>query len=340
MKVTTIPFDEFDGKTVNKYVLETQSGIIFSLMNYGATILDVSMPDKKGNSASIITGFDDLAGYRNNPFYFGATIGRFGNRIAKATFTLEGKKYDLEANNGPNNLHGGPVGFDSVYWEGKTFEKEGKGGVVFTYTSPDGECGFPGDLDLKVTYTATDAGELRIDYRAETNAPTPVNLTNHTYWNLAGVNEKSHILDHRFKINGSTFTPVDEVLIPTGEIKVVKGTPWDFTSFKTIGYDAPQGGYDHNWVIDGKGMREACTLIDDKSGRKLTILTDQPGMQVFTAFGVDAVKARGGLTHHAMAIALETQNFPNCVNEPDFPDCILKPGDIYQSTTVFKLEWI
>lgn len=336
MTIKTTPLGQWEDKRVNLYTFNF-SGVSYSVMNYGAALYRLTMADKEGVSRDIVTGFETLGEYRNNPFYFGATIGRFGNRIARGEFTLDGKTYRLEANDGPNNLHGGPAGYDSVYWEGEVFQGEDRAGVVFTYASPDGECGFPGNLDLEVTYTFS-AGEMSIRYRAETDKATPVNLTNHTYWNLAGVEEPHSVLDHLFKINGSTFTPVDDVLIPTGEKRPVKGTPWDFTAFKAIGADAPEGGYDHNWIIDGEGMREACVLKDVTSGRKLTVLTDQPGMQVFSAFGVKALPARGGMTRHAMAVALETQNFPNCVNEPDFPDCILRPGEVYQSETIFRLE--
>jgi len=339
MKLTIAPFGSLEGERIDRYDFTTEGNITFSLISYGATLIDVRMPDSRGQRAPVVTGFDSLEGYRNHAAYFGATIGRFGNRIAGASFTVEGKTYSLEANNGPNNLHGGPTGFDKVLWKGETFEEKGKGGVRFRYVSPDGECGFPGTLETEVTYTFTDQGEMRIDYRAETDKTTPLNLTNHSYWNLAGLGEGRTILDHDLKINGSSYNPVDEFLIPTG-IDPVKGTPMDFLDFKTIGKDSPEFGYDHNWVIDGKGLREACVLIHKASGRKLTILTDQPGMQVYTSGHMPPLEERTGKACQFMAVALETQNFPNCVNEPDFPDCLLRPGDVYATSTVFRLETV
>ncbi|MBN2627184.1 MAG: galactose mutarotase [Spirochaetales bacterium] len=337
MKRTTTPFGSLGGERIDRYDFTTEGRITFSLINYGATLIDVSMPDKEGNTAPVITGFDTLEGYRNHAAYFGATIGRFGNRIAGASFTVEGKKYELEGNNGPNNLHGGPMGFDRVIWKAEPFEESGKGGIRFSYTSPDGENGFPGTLKTVVTYTFSDSGEMRIDYRAETDKTTPVNLTNHTYWNLSGLGSGETVQDHEFRINASSYNPVDDALIPTG-IDPVEGTPMDFRAFKTIGKDSPEFGYDHNWILDGEGMREACVLAHRKSGRKLTILTDQPGIQVYTSGHMPPMAERTGECYQFMAAALETQNFPNCVNEPDFPDCLLRPGDVYETATVFRLS--
>ena len=340
MKMERTPFGKQDGKEVFRYDFTTENNITFSVINYGATLIDVQMPGRESRKQSIITGFDTLDEYRDHTFYFGATIGRFGNRIANASFTLEGKEYKLEGNDGTNNLHGGPVGFDKVLWEGEAFTEDGRGGVRFTYTSQDGECGFPGTLATTVTYTFSDEGEMKIDYRAETDKTTPVNLTNHTYWNLAGLGDGATVLEQELLLKASRYNPVDDILIPTG-IDSVEGTCMDFREFKPVGRsDAPEDGYDHNWIMDGEGMREIAVMRDAKSGRKLTILTDQPGMQVYTSGAMTEVPERTGKTYRFMAAALETQNFPNSVNEPDFPDCLLKPGEVYETSTIFKLELI
>ena len=338
MKLDISPFGTLGDEKITRYDFTTAKGIVFSVINYGATLINVQMPDKNGKTLPVVTGYDTLDAYRSSPGYFGATIGRVGNRIANASFTVDGTEYKLEANNGTNNLHGGPVGFDSVCWEDEVFSSDSEGGVRFSYTSPDGECGFPGTLKTTVTYTFSEEGEMRIDYRAETDKTTPVNLTNHTYWNLAGLGTGETILDHEMIIHASSYNPVDERLIPTG-IDPVEGTCMDFREKRIIGRgDMPADGYDHNWVIDGKGLREAAVLAHPGSGRKLTLLTDQPGMQVYTSGSVGKAAERTGETYKFMAVALETQNFPNSVNEPDFPDCLLKPGEVYETSTVFKLE--
>ena len=340
MKMDRTPFGTLNGKEVTRYDFTSEKGITFSVINYGATLIDVRMPDNRGESLPIITGYDTLEEFQKGSGYFGATIGRFGNRIANASFSIDGTEFKLEANDGSNNLHGGPVGFDRVLWDAREFASGDKGGIIFSYVSPDGECGFPGTLKTAVTYTFSDEGEMRIDYRAETDKTTPLNLTNHTYWNMAGLGKGSTILDQELTINASSYNPVDERLIPTG-ISPVKGTCMDFRKARPIGReDMPSDGYDHNWVLDGTGMREAAVLLHTGSGRKLTVLTDQPGMQVYTSGAIGTAPERTGQTYQFMAAALETQNFPNCVNEPDFPDCLLKPGDVYETSTVFRLELI
>ncbi|MDC7220917.1 MAG: galactose mutarotase [Spirochaetales bacterium] len=338
MTLNRSEFGIFKDQKIFRYDFATEKGFSYSLINYGATLTDVRMADREGRILPVITGYDTVEEYAQNGGCFGATIGRVGNRIAGAAFTIEGTTYKLEANNGPNNLHGGPVNFNRQVWEGESFEKDGKAGVRFSYTSPDGESGFPGNLKTSVTYTFSEEGEIQIDYKSESDKTTPVNLTNHTYWNMAGLTGSETIKDQELQLKAASYTPVDEFQIPTG-IAPVEGTPFDFRAFTPLGrQDAPETLYDHNWVLDGEGMREAAILIDRPSGRKLTVLTDQPGIQVYTAGGMGDAAERNGRTYPFMGAALETQNFPNCVNDPDFPDCLLRPGEVYESTTIFRLE--
>ncbi|MDC7224622.1 MAG: galactose mutarotase [Spirochaetales bacterium] len=338
MEIKESPFGAVDGRETVRYDFTGTGGFSVSLTNYGAALIDVRMADREGRVLPIITGFDRARDYAVHGSFFGATVGRFANRIAGAAFTIDGKEYKLTANNGTNNLHGGPDSFESRLWEGEIFRDGDKAGVHFTYTSPDGESGFPGTMTTKVTYTLSESGEIQIDYKAESDKTTPVNLTNHTYWNLAGLTGSETVLDHEMRLASRAYTPVDERQIPTG-IAPVEGTPMDFRRFRPLGReDAPAKLYDHNWVLDGKGLREAAVLIHRKSGRKLTVLTDQPGIQVYTSGGLSTIDERNGRTYEFMGAALETQNFPNCVNEPDFPDCLLRPGEIYRSRTIFRLE--
>jgi aldose 1-epimerase len=337
MNLSINPFGKIEDKIITRYDFITEKGFSFSVINYGATLIDVQMPDKTGRVQSIIPGFDSLEEYRNHAYCFGATIGRFANRIGGASFSVEGTEYPLEANNGPNNLHGGPVGFNKVIWDEEVLLDEEEGEIRFTYTSPDGESGFPGTMETTVIYTFTEKGDIRIDYRAESDKTTPINLTNHTYWNLAGFDKCETVENHQLKIKAASYTPVDKVQIPTG-IEPVKGTPMDFQTLRPIRQEAvPDKLYDHNWVLDGSGLREAAQLIHKGSGRELTVLTDQPGIQLYTAGGMGNIPERNGETYEFMGAALETQNFPNCVNEPDFPDCLLRPGKVFESTTIYRL---
>jgi aldose 1-epimerase len=347
-----------DGKAVNMYVLTNTNGMKARIITYGATLTELDVPDRDGKLADVVLGFDTLAGYVKGHPYFGSTVGRVANRIAGGKFTLNGKEYKLAKNNGPNTLHGGHKGFDKVVWQAEPVGTADGEAVRFRYRSPDGEEGYPGRLDVEVTYTLTDKNELQIDYSATTNRATPVNLTNHSYFNLAGVRggdgaERSApgtILDHELTINADRYTPVDETLIPTGEIKPVKGTPLDFTKPEKIGARIDElkgepGGYDHNYVLngwqpEGKKLSLAARVRDPKSGRVMEVLTTEPGVQLYTGNFLDGtVKGKGGVNYRKhQALCLETQHFPDSVHHANFPSVILKPGQTYEQTTVYKFS--
>ena len=347
--VTTQPFGKIpDGTPVEIFTL-SDGTVEAQIISYGGIVVSLKTPDRNGNSADIVLGFDDVDGYyanSNNPggAFFGAIIGRYGNRIAKGTFTLDGKTYHLPINNAPNSLHGGPHGFNNVVWKAKEIPD----GVELTYLSKDGEAGYPGNLTTTVRYTLV-KGELRIDYSATTDKNTVLNLTNHSYFNLAGQG-KGDILQHQLTLMASRFTPVDSGLIPTGELRPVAGTPFDFTKATAIGerIDADDEqmklghGYDHNWVLDATGGKLvlAAEAFDPSSGRVLQVLTDQPGVQFYTSNFLDGtVKGKGGVTYgkHS-ALCLETQHFPDSPNHPDFPTTELKRGQKYHTVTVFKFS--
>ena len=333
-----------DGKTVELYTLTNKNGIVAKVMTYGAIVTELHAPDRGGNKADIVLGFNNLDQYlADNPF-FGAIAGRYANRIAKGKFTLDGKEYTLATNNGPNHLHGGNVGFDKRVWDGKPMETPDGPAVQLHYVSKDGEEGYPGDLDTTVTYTLTNDNALRIDYKATTDKPTVLNLTNHSYWNLAGEGSGT-ILDEVLYLNSDRYTPVDATLIPTGEIKSVKGTPFDFTTPTRIGARIQQTGgdpigYDHNFVLNGRTDEvKLCAMVRDaKSGRVMTILTDQPGVQLYTANGLDGkiTGKSGGAYPKYGAFCLETQHYPDSVNHPEFPSVVLRPGQTYHTVTVHR----
>ncbi len=330
-----------DGKAVAIYTL-TSGQIEVRVTAYGAHLVSVRTPDRSGKLADIALGYDSLATYliKPNP-YIGAIVGRYGNRIAKGQFKIDGKTYQIPVNNGPNALHGGPVGFDQYVWKGQ----EVPDGVEFTHVSPDGDMGFPGTLTAKVRYTLK-GNTLRIDYSATTDKPTIVNLTNHTYWNLHG-DDKGNILDERIEINADRYTPVDATLIPTGELAPVAGTPLDFRMPEAIGarIDADNqqlkfaGGYDFNFVINGKPgtLRLAAIATDPGSGRKLTVETTEPGVQFYSGNFLDgSFTGRHGIKYGKHAgFCLETQHFPDSPNHPSFPTTELKPGETMHSTTTF-----
>lgn len=328
-----------DGTAAELYTLTNANGLIAKLTNYGTIITELHVPDRQGNLGDIVLGFDNLGQYLQGHPYFGATVGRFANRIAKGQFTLDGKTYNLAVNNGPNHLHGGRKGFDKVVWKA---EPQAGAAVRFTYTSPDGEEGYPGTLATTVIITLTDANELRIDYTATTDKPTPVNLTNHSYFNLAGAGD---VLSHEVMIAADHYTPPDAALIPTGEIRPVKGTPLDFTTPQNIGSRFAQlqtqpVGYDNNFVLrsGGRGLELAARVCEPTTGRVMEVHTTQPGTQFYTGNFLNGslTGKRGAVYHRHTALCLETQHFPDSVNHPNFPSVILRPGQTYRQTTVHK----
>lgn len=307
-------------------------------ISWGASLIEMNVPDRDGNLANVTLGFDEPARYLEPHPFFGCIAGRFANRVALGKFTLDGKTHQLLINDGRNHLHGGPAGFDKRNWTGESL---GANSVRFTYVSADGEEGYPGKLTATVTYTLTERDELRIDYTATTDAPTIVNLTNHAYWNLSG---EADILSHELRINGDRYTVVDGESIPTGELRQVAGTEFDFLNAKLIGRDlsalagTPGGGFDHNWVINpGKAdeLLLAAVLHDPKSGRTMRIFTDLPGIQFYSGNYLNAVKGRDGKVYRKHAgLCLETQGFPDSPNRPDFPSTVLRPSETYKTTTI------
>jgi len=329
------------------YTLTNAHGVEVRAMNYGCIILSIRVPDRKGQFADIALGHESLEGYVPNPPYLGAIVGRYANRIANGAFTLDGKTYTLPVNNGTNSLHGGIKGFDKVMWDGEPLE--GKTGVAFSFLSKDGEEGFPGNLKVKVTYTLSEANELVIDYEATTDKATPVNLSQHSYFNLAGEGN-GDVLNHEVTINADRFTPVDKNLIPTGELRAVKDTPLDFTKPTRVGariddnYDqlSLAGGYDHNFVINrkGAGLALAARVYEPTSGRVLEVSTDQPAVQFYTGNFLDGTITgkQGQAYKRRYGFCLETQHYPDSPNHPDFPTTTLKPGQTFRSKTVFKFS--
>ena len=338
-----------EGVPVELYTLTNRHGMTAKVMTYGATLTELWVPDAKGALANVVLGYDKIEPYLAGVPYFGSTVGRVGNRIANARFTLNGQTAKLAANDGKNHLHGGLKGFDKVVWKAETVSSPGGGAVRFTYRSPDGEEGYPGTLDVAVVYTLTDDNGLRIDYTATTSKPTPVNLTNHSYFNLAG-DGVGDILGHVLMIAADEFTPVDAGLIPTGELKPVKGTVFDFTAPTAIGARiaqvpiAPPVGYDHNYVLrrpartdDPSTPRLAARVVEPGSGRTMEVLTTEPGIQFYSGNFLDGTITgkSGHVYRHRTGFCLETQHFPDSPNQPAFPSTILKPGETYRSRTVF-----
>ena len=330
-----------DGKTVEIYTL-TNGPIKARVMTYGALLVDLVTPDRSGKPGDVVLGFDSLEGYLAGHPYFGATVGRVANRIGGAKFTLDGKEYKLAANNGPNTLHGGLKAFDKVVWKAEDVSGADGPAVKFSYLSPDGEEGFPGNLNVSVTYTVTSQYELKLDYKATTDKATPIVLTNHSYFNLAGPASGS-ILKHELMLNASHYTPGDAGMIPTGEIAPVKGTPLDFTQMTEIGarikeIKAEPVGYDHNFVIDGKYPTPAAFVYEPTSGRTMTVLTTEPGVQFYTGNFLDGtVKGKGGVPYKQyQAFCLETQHYPDSIHHDNFPTTVLRPGETYTQTTIYK----
>jgi aldose 1-epimerase len=330
-----------DGTPVDLYTLANAHGLVAKVTNFGAIITELHVPDRAGKLGDIVLGFDNLDQYLKGHPCFGCTVGRVANRIAKGRFTLDGKTYVLAINNGPNHLHGGLKGFDKVVWKA---EPQAGAAVKFTRISPDGEEGYPGALAVSVTMTLTDANEFRIDYTATTDRTTPVNLTNHSYFNLAG---EGDVLGHELMIAADHFTPSDSTLIPTGEIKPVKGTPMDFTKPRPIGSRFSQlrtnpVGYDHNFVLNsgGKSLALAARVYEPKSGRVMEVHTTEPGVQLYTANFLNGslTGKRGVVYRQHTGFCLETQHFPDSVNQPKFPSIILRPDQTYHQTTTHKFS--
>jgi aldose 1-epimerase len=333
-----------DGKAVDLYILGNGKGMTAKIITYGGIITQLDVPDRDRKTANVVLGFDDLEGYLKGHPYFGAIVGRVGNRIAKGKFTLDGQEYTLATNNGPNHLHGGKKGFDKVVWTAEPIQKAEDVGLQLTYRSPDGDEGYPGNLTMTVIYRLTPQNELRIEYTATTDKATPVNLTNHSYFNLAGPGS-GNILGHELMIPADKVTPTDDALIPTGEFQDVKGTPFDFTTPRTIGsridkLKVKPVGYDINYVLrDGKELRHAAWVHEPKSGRVMEVFTSEPGVQFYTGNFLDgSIKGLGGIYRQHQAFCLETQHFPDAVHHPNFPSVILRPGQTYRQTTVYRFS--
>lgn len=345
--ITKKSWGTVDGQPIDLYTMTNAHGLQVELTNYGGVIVAIRVPDKAGKLDDVALGFDDLNGYLVNKPYFGALVGRYANRIANGEFTLDGVQYHLAKNNGPNSLHGGLVGFNKKVWHGETFSGDFSAGVILTYTSRDGEEGFPGNLKVKVTYTLPENNELQIEYEATTDKATPVNLTHHDYFNLKGEGN-GDILGHVLMLNADRFTPTDKTLIPTGELRSVKGTPLDFTTPTAIGarikdnYDqlVTAGGYDQNFVINRKvnGLELAARVHEPTTGRTLEVYTTEPGVQFYSGNSLDGTVV--GKSGHAYkkweAFCLETQHFPDSPNHANFPSTILKPGETYHSRSLYR----
>lgn len=340
--ITKAPFGNADGKEVTLYTLTNAKGTVVKISTYGGVVTSWVSADKNDKKSSIVLGFDSLSGYLAKPPYFGALIGRYGNRIAKGKFKIDTTTYTLATNNDANHLHGGNKGFDKVVWDA-AIENDSTPVLKLSYLSKDGEEGYPGNLTVDVQYTLTDDDELKIEYNASTDKATVVNLTNHSYFNLTG-DVTNTILDHELQIDADHYTPVDGGLIPTGEIKAVKNTPFDFTTSTKIGLriDSVKGGYDHNFVLNKKdsSLTKVATLKEEKSGRKLEVFTMEPAIQFYSGnFLNGTIKTSDGkaIQQHT-GLCLETQHYPDSPNQPAFPTTLLLPGQKYHTVTVYKLS--
>lgn len=333
-----------EGQEVTLFTVTNKNGLVLKMIDYGATVVSVETPDKDGKLANVTLSFPTVDGYLQRHPYFGSTVGRYGNRIAKGKFKIGEEEYTLATNNGANHLHGGIKGFDAVMWKGERVESADGGGIKFTRTSPDGEEGYPGNLDVTVTYTLTNNDELQIEYEAKTDKPTVVNLTNHNYWNLGGQGS-GQILGHELMLNCDKYLPIDPTSIPTGELATVEGTPFDFREPHAIGDQInaikqpphETKGYDHCYVVNGKPgeLRLAAKVTDPESGRTMEIHTTEPGIQLYCGNFLDGSEGGNNFKQHE-AFCLETQRFPDSPNRPEFPSTLLKPGETYKSTTVHK----
>lgn len=349
MIMQTSHFGTFEGKPVTLYTLKNRNGMMAKIMDYGATVVSLTAPDRKGKFEDVALGFDDFDLYATKSPYFGCIVGRVGNRIAKGKFTLDGKEYSLAVNNGPNSLHGGLKGFDKHIWHVTTRPTAKNASITFKYVSANMEEGYPGELTALVKYTLTPDNSIRIDYHVTSKAHTIANLTNHTYFNLGGKSGET-ILDHKIQIMSKAITPVDETLIPTGKLMQVSKTPFDFSKLTRIGnsIDADNeqikfgGGYDHNFVVLGKNgmLRKAAAVHEPKSGRYMEVWTTEPGVQFYSGNFLDGtLTGKGGKVYPKRGgLCLETQHFPDTVNQPNFPKADIRPGHAYTSTTIYKFK--
>jgi aldose 1-epimerase len=333
-----------DGTEIHQFTLRNTKGAVAKVITYGATLAELWMPDKSGKNADVVLGFDNIAGYLTDHPYFGATVGRYANRIARGQFQLDGRTYSLFINNGPNSLHGGKAGFNRKVWKAEPVGLAHGAAVKFTYVSEDGEEGYPGTLTVHVTYELSDENALKISYAASTDKPTVVNLTNHSYFNLSGAGS-GDVLKDVLQLDADRYTPADGTLIPTGELKSVDGTPFDFRKPTAIGERYAQvpgtGGYDHNFVLNGEAgtLRKSGELYDPSSGRQMELWTTEPGVQIYMAIGLNgSIKGIGGAYQKFGALCLETQHFPDSPNHPSFPATVLRPGNDYQSETIYKFS--
>jgi len=345
--VTKAPFGTADGQSVDLYTLRNVHGVEAKITNYGGILVSLKVPDRNGKFDDVVLGFNDLDSYLKGHPYFGALIGRYGNRIAKGRFTLNGVEYKLAVNNGENTLHGGIKGFDKVVWTGKEMKTPAGPAVVLTYLSKDGEEGYPGNLKVRVVYTLTNNNEIKIDYSATSDKDTVINLTEHSYFNLAGEGN-GDILSHIVTINGNRFLPTDAGSIPTGELRNVKGTPFDFLTAHAIGERINQdeeqlklgNGYDHTWIINGRAgtLRLAATAYEATSGRTMQVWTTEPGVQFYTGNFLDGTLTgkSGKIYQRRFGFCFETQHYPDSPNHPAFPTTTLKKGATYRSTTIYR----
>lgn len=342
--VKKLPFGKLKaGAVVHKYTL-SNGKVTADVMTLGATLTGVHAPDRNGDVVDILLGFDTVAGYEAGHPYFGSTVGRVANRIAKGRFKLDGATYTLETNNGPNHLHGGVKGWDKVIWQSEIVKSNAGPSVRFRYTSKDGESGYPGTVKAEITYTLTSSNALRMEYRAESTKPTPINMTNHAYFNLAG---QGTILNHSLQLDSTKYTPVDATLIPTGKITTVTGTPYDFTTMHAIGdniaqTDGDPNGYDLNYVVSGKpgSFRRAATVGEPYSGRVLEVWSDEPGVQFYSGNFLDGtLKGKSGQVYERnFGFCLESQHYPNGINTPQFPSTVLRPGATYRQKTEYRFR--
>ena len=349
LTMTTTQYGQTDEGPAQLFTLQNNNGMSVEITNYGGIITRPSVPDKNGISDDVVLGFDQLAGYQGEHPYFGAIIGRYGNRIARGKFSIEGKEYSLAINNDPNALHGGPTGFHKHLWNASEIKRDGYLGLELTRVSKDMEEGYPGNLTATVRYLLNDKNELLIEYEASTDQPTVLNLTNHSYFNLKGTG-KGDILGHELMIAADKFTPVDKTLIPTGELRPVEGTPFDFRKPTAIGARVNADdeqikfglGYDHNFVLNrqGTGLQLAATLFEPTTGRLMEVLTEEPGIQFYCGNFLDgSLTGKGGVNYdHRTGLCLETQHYPDSPNQKDFPSTLLKPGEKYHTSTVYRFS--